>query len=82
MNHHEIKCWPKYEKPLRGGTKTFEVRINDRNYREGDTFRMRFFDPYTEKYLDTAKHPPIDGKIGFVFRIDQKRVVWSILPFD
>ena len=79
MKHHDLKIWPQYEKALRTGKKTFEVRNNDRNFKEGDTFRLNFFDPVKNEYMDKIKHPPIDGIIGYVLKIDHERVVWSIL---
>ena len=36
MTHH-IKILPIYFRAVRAGTKTFEVRLNDRNYHVGDT---------------------------------------------
>ncbi len=33
MKTHEIKCWPKYFKLIWDGTKSFEVRKNDRDYK-------------------------------------------------
>jgi hypothetical protein len=77
--HHDIKCWPQFEKDLRDGTKTFEMRVNDRDYQQGDTFRLRFYDPVKSEYMDEIKHPPIDGTVGYVLKIDKERVVWSIL---
>lgn len=79
IKHHELKVWPRFEKALRSVAKTFEVRVNDRDFKENDTFRLNFFDPIKNEYLDKIKHPPIDGTIGFVFKIDKERVVWSIL---
>jgi hypothetical protein len=42
---HEVKCWPEFFGPIRHGSKTFEVRDNDRNYQQGDTILLRVFDP-------------------------------------
>lgn len=78
--HHDIKVWPVYEAALRDGTKTFEYRLNDRDYKAGDTFTMRFWDPLTNSYLSEAEHPPISGTIGYVLSVSLTHVVWSILP--
>lgn len=34
---HKIKCWPAHFKQIANGTKRFEIRKNDRNYKAGDT---------------------------------------------
>lgn len=37
MSIHSIKCNPEYFALLKDGSKTFELRNNDRNYKKGDT---------------------------------------------
>lgn len=50
MKIHELKCWPEQLDALRGGRKTHEVRINDRNYQERDCLHLRGWNPKTGKY--------------------------------
>ena len=38
---HELKCWPPYWEEIFTGTKTFDVRKDDRHYRVGDTLTLR-----------------------------------------
>jgi hypothetical protein len=40
MSEHVIKVQPPYMDSLRDGTKTFEVRRNDRAYQAGDTLLL------------------------------------------
>ena len=47
---HELKCWPTYFSGIIAGTKTFEVRMDDRPYHEGDTLHLREFIPADETY--------------------------------
>ncbi len=47
---HELKCWPGYFGAILDGTKTFEVRKNDRHFTTGDSLRLREWDPDTEVY--------------------------------
>jgi len=56
---HELKCWPVYFEAIREGTKTFEIRKDDRNYRHGDTLILREWNPLTEAY--TLAEPLVCG---------------------
>jgi hypothetical protein len=42
---HELKCWPDYFARLADGSKTFEIRKNDRGYQAGDQLEIREYDP-------------------------------------
>jgi hypothetical protein len=42
---HELKVWPEFFDALESGRKTFELREFDRDFREGDTLRLREYDP-------------------------------------
>lgn len=50
MTTHELKCWPAYFDQVAFGTKTFEVRLNDRGFRVGDELELREWDPHTMEY--------------------------------
>jgi hypothetical protein len=52
MNTHKLKCWPNYMDDLLSGNKTFEVRVNDRNYEVGDVLALQEFDPNAGRYRD------------------------------
>lgn len=45
---HNLKTWPVYFAALHDGTKTFELRRDDRGYEVGDTLRLREWDVDTE----------------------------------
>lgn len=47
---HELKTWPRPYRAVKDGTKTFEVRKNDRPYSVGDRLWLREWDPATESY--------------------------------
>lgn len=49
---HGLKQLPEYFKAVKNGTKTFEVRKNDRNYQVGDLLALNEYDG--EKY--TGRH--------------------------
>lgn len=42
---HELKTWPDYFERVENGSKTFEIRRNDRGFQAGDTLRLREYDP-------------------------------------
>lgn len=48
--HHDLKIWPEYFERVLDGTKTFEVRLNDRDFRDGDTVTLKEFEPSKDKY--------------------------------
>lgn len=42
---HELKTWPEYYTAVDNGTKTFEIRKNDRDYKVGDRLWLKEYDP-------------------------------------
>jgi len=65
----ELKCWPPYFQDVVDGKKTFEVRVNDRNYKVGDTLHLREWKPETKTYtgrtfnVNVTYIMPVDGRI-------------------
>lgn len=41
MTVHSLKILPEYFKSVKDGTKRFEIRYNDRNYKVGDLLLLR-----------------------------------------
>lgn len=95
---HELKIWPQYYCRVADGTKTFEVRENDRGFQPGDEVVLREYNPktetiehcndpmgpetYSEQIIGYTSMPRLVFKIGYVLPIDDKRVVFSLLPMD
>jgi hypothetical protein len=93
---HVLKIWPQYFCRAEDGSKTFEVRKNDRGFQPGDEVMLREYDPNKEIDLDERDGVPgmtsygnsygdytgksLEFKIGYVFPIDAERVVFSLLP--
>jgi hypothetical protein len=42
---HDLKIWPQYFCRVADGSKTFEVRKNDRGFQPGDEVELREWDP-------------------------------------
>jgi hypothetical protein len=93
---HELKIWPQYFCRVADGSKTFEVRENDRGYQPGDEVTLREYDPKMvtqEDHLpmgivDTWQEPKgytgkkLDFKVGYVLPLEGSgKVVFSLLPF-
>jgi hypothetical protein len=84
---HELKIWPQYYCRVADGTKTFEVRENDRGFQYGDIVILKEWDPEPEN-PNAAKHQargftesrPLEFQVGYVFQLDSSRVVFSLLP--
>jgi len=51
-NIHELKTWPKFFDAILDGSKTFEVRRNDRGFKIGERLRLREWSPETETYSE------------------------------
>jgi hypothetical protein len=47
MAEHDLKIWPQFFGPVSEGRANFQFRKNDRDYREGDTLRLREWEPPT-----------------------------------
>ena len=54
MASHELKSWPKFFSPMMDGSKTFEIRNNDRNFQVGDLLILKEFEP-CERCLATGR---------------------------
>lgn len=53
-----LKTWPKYWYAIEDGSKTFEIRRNDRPYAVGVVLLLQLWDPSTEDFIyDETGHP-------------------------
>lgn len=59
---HQLKTWPKYFRAIQLGEKTFEIRINDRDFKPGDILALQEFDPETQQYTGAQ----INRRVGYV----------------
>jgi hypothetical protein len=83
MNRHELKILPQHYANVAAGTKTFEIRNNDRAFQKGDTVVLRCWTG--EGYNRFVRHDlsvvneDLEFIIGDVYPIDAERVVFSLL---
>jgi len=74
MKTHELKILPQYFKNVASGLKTYEVRVNDRDFKIGDIVILNEWCPeilFSERYLVF--------KIGYILDLGDERVVFSLL---
>ena len=50
MMTHELKTWVPYFQDVKSGKKKFEIRINDRDYKLGDTLILKEYDDENYTY--------------------------------
>lgn len=88
MNHHRLKIYPEHYNNVKSGTKTFEIRDNDRGFQKGDLVTMFYWkrDGSRENHdimtYTSKDFPSLKFKIGDVYPIDTERVVFSLLPIE
>lgn len=74
MAEHTLKVQRPYFDALLDGSKTFEVRRNDRAYQRGDTLILVAYDGI---YRDLVAHPdPIRRTVTFVYSGDPRFGPW------
>lgn len=83
MTRHELKIWPEYFAAILDGSKTFEVRVYDRKFMEGDTLVLREYDIDTDTYTGRQVERRVGWMTGWVDADDQDEYVgMSLLPVD
>lgn len=82
---HTLKIWPQWYSRVLDGSKTFEIRKNDREFQYGDTVILKEWNP--DPINATSKAPigytgskDLTFKIGYVHVLDSQTVVFSLLP--
>lgn len=84
---HDLKTWLPYFDAIIDGSKPFEVRKNDRDYKVGDTLRLIPFDPEKGRAVRRFGMRHCDKDVTYVlaggqFGIDPGYVVLGLAPFD
>ena len=76
MNNHDLKINPVHYNNVIQGTKTFEIRKNDRAFQKGDEVTLWWWPTDADRsqnvdhYSETFKTPPLFFKVGDVYPID------------
>lgn len=76
---HYLKTWPEYYQAIMSGDKTFEVRFNDRDFKEGEILQLQEYDPAKLAYTGRQEWFYIRHILhGGQFGIEKGYVVMSI----
>lgn len=59
MMTHELKTVQPYFDAVADGSKTFEIRKNDRGFKVGDRLRLREYNPAGDSYSGTSVYADI-----------------------
>lgn len=79
---HELRIWPQYFARVADGSKTFEIRKNDRGFQLGDEVQLNEWDPELTFVEEIKRYTgkSLSFKIGYVHQLDAERCVFSLLP--
>jgi ASC-1-like (ASCH) protein len=80
MKKVEKKVWPEYFQEIFNGKKTFELRLNDFDIKEGDILILREYDPKTKEYTGRK----LEKDVGYVgkWKIDDLTMFWPRKDID
>lgn len=82
---HQLKTWPQFYNRVADGSKTFEVRNNDRGFQMGDLVELHEWDPEKINATDKAprgytESPVLHFRIGYIYVLSSDQVIFSLLP--
>lgn len=81
---HDLKLWPKYFDAVLAGHKTFEWRLNDRDFKVGDHVLLREWDPQHVEEDGRGGPRGYTGRevrfaIGYMLPVENNFVVFSLV---
>lgn len=68
---HELKIRPEFLQRIKSGTKTFEIRKNDRDFQVGDTLLLKEFDPAIG-WPDHGAYESVLVEVVYITSFEQK----------
>lgn len=83
---HELRILPHDYARVKNGTKTFDIRPNDKGFQYGDIIIYKEWSDEKINATSTAvkgftDSPDLEFKVGFVHVLDSSTVVLSLLHF-
>jgi hypothetical protein len=82
MKVHQLKTWPEYFKALKDGTKNFELRKNDRDFRVGDILYLKEYNPETEAYTSRSLEFYVTYIIDGEWGLKEGYCAMALMPYD
>ena len=84
---HELKIHPQYYCRVADGSKTFELRNNDRGFQSGDLVTLKEWDPEPISVTSSSpkgftNSPALEFKIGYIYVLNSSEVIFSLLPIE
>jgi ASC-1-like (ASCH) protein len=76
MAKHRIKIWPEYFEAVEDGRKTFEHRVDDRNYKVGDILILEEWDPHTPEMPYTGRELVV--AVTYAHELPNNQIIMSI----
>ena len=76
---YNLKTWPSYFQEIIEGTKTFEVRRQDRNFHSGDILILEEYDPLSDTYTGRNIKKEVGFMISGEFGVKNGYCVMSLL---
>lgn len=82
----EKKIWPQYFQAILDGKKTFELRLNDFECKEGDVLVLKEWDPETKSYTGREMKKSVTyvakvNKLGFWAKEDIEKYGFQVIAF-
>lgn len=78
---HELKTWHEPFWAIMEGTKKFEFRLNDRDFREGDILCLREWNPFFKEYTGRMTLRKVTYILTSGFGIPEGYCIMSIEPY-
>ena len=78
---HELKCWPQYFQAVVLGKKTFEIRLDDRDFRVGDMAILKEWNPIDREYTGQVEEFGISYVMSLKAYADVKGWGWRIARY-
>lgn len=75
---HRLKTWPCYFQPILDGTKRFDLRENDRDFRVGDILELAEYDPEVSGYTGRFLSKKVTFLIQGIFGLPEDVCVMSV----
>lgn len=80
---HELKTWPEYFRALADGSKTFEIRKDDRGFDVGHRLRLREWSPHSGgRYTGREEHRTITYVLRGFGAVEAGYVVLGLAAID